>query len=180
MKPSETQANILAGQLLILATQRVSTSFDTFSGWLAAGFGAALALFIANLDTVSKFSSLSSIKCASILFLVSALLAVIDKLLAAFIAAGTTAATEGAAFGKDLAQREIEFDVTTFFAETEKALFWPASLFARRAFTKAKSGDFAGPGRMYTKVAQIQALVVVTQAILSLAAAVAIVSGLAV
>jgi len=179
MKPSEIQANILAGQLLILATQRVSASFDTFSGWLAAGFGAALALFIANLDTVSKFASLSSLKCASFLFLVSAALAVIDKLLAAFIAAGTTAAIEGAALGKDLGERDIEIDIPRFFSETEKALFWPGSLFARRVFEKAQSGDFAGPGRMYTKVAQAQAFVVIIQAFLSLAAAVVIVRGLA-
>lgn len=180
MKPSETQASILAGHVLILATQRVSASFDTFSGWLAAGFGAALALFIANLDTVSKFASLSSLKCASFLFLVSAALAVIEKLLAALIAAGTIAAIEGAALGRDLVERDLEIDITTFFSETEKALFWPGSLFARRAFAKAQLGDFARSGRMYTKVAQVQTFVVIIQAVLSLAAAAVIVRGLAV
>lgn len=134
MTPSETQATILAGQLLIAATQKVSSSFDTFSGWLAAGFGAALALFIANLDSISKFASMGSIKCASLLFLVSAVLAVINKLLASFIAAGTTAAIEGAALGKDLTERQVQIDITTLFAEMEKALFWLGSLFARRAF----------------------------------------------
>lgn len=140
MKASETQASILAGQLLILATQRVSASFDSFSGWLAAGFGAALALFIANLDTVSKFASVSILKSASFLFLASAVLAVIDKMLAAFVAAGTTAAIEGAALGKDFGGRGIEIDISRFFSETERALFWPASSFARLAFTKAKLG----------------------------------------
>jgi hypothetical protein len=180
MTSPETQANILAGQLLIVATQKVSNSFDSFSGWLATGFGAALALFIANLETISKFTTLGTIKCASLLFLISAVLAVIDKVFASFIAAGCAAAIEGAALGKDLAERQVQIDVTTFFAETEKALFWPGSWFARRAFTKAQSGDFAGPGRMYTKVAQIQALAVIIQALLSLAAAVTIVRGLAV
>lgn len=180
MKPSETQASIVAGQVLILATQRVSASFDTFSGWLAAGFGAALALFIANLDTVSKFVSLSSLKCASFLFIISAALAVIDKLLAALIAAGTIAAIEGAALGKDLVEGGLEIDIPTLFSETEKALFWPGSLFARRAFAKVQTGDFAMTGRMYTKVAQVQTFVVIIQAVLSLAAAVVIVRGLAV
>jgi hypothetical protein len=180
MTPSETQANILAGQLLIVATQKVSNSFDTFSGWLATGFGAAFALFMANLGSISKFVAIGSIKCAALLFLVSAVLAVIAKLLASFIAAGTAAATEGAALGKDLAERQVQIDVATFLAETEKALFWPGSWFARRAFAKAQSGDFAGPGRMYTKVAQFQALIVIIQAALSLVAAVIIVRGLAV
>jgi hypothetical protein len=179
MKPSEIQANIFAGQALVVATNRVSASLDTFSGWLAAGFGAALALFIANLDTVSDFVSLESIKCAAFLFLASAFLAVIDKFLAAFIAAGTTTATEGAALGKDLAERGVEFDVPAFFSEIARALFWPLSAFARRAFAKVGTGDFAGPSRMYTKAAQIQAVVVVIQAFLSLAAAVVIVCGLA-
>ena len=180
MTLSETQANILAGQLLVVATQKVSNSFDTFSGWLAAGFGAAFALFIANLKPMSEFVMLGSVRCAASLFLVSTVLAVIDKLLASFIAAGTAAAIEGAAIGKDLVERQIQIDVATFFAETEKALFWPGSWFARRAFAKAQAGDFAGPGRMYTKVAQAQALAVIVQAILCLVAAVIIVCGLTV
>ena len=101
-------------------------------------------------------------------------------MLASFIAAGTAAATEGAALGKDLAECQVQINVATFFAETEKALFWPGSWFARRAFAKAQSGDFAGPGRMYTKAAQFQALIVIIQAVLSLVAAVIIVRGLAV
>ena len=180
MTPSETQANILAGQLLTVATQKVSNSFDIFSGWLAAGFGAAFALFIANLQSMSEFLTLGSVKSAAFVFLVSAVLAVIDKLLASFIAAGTAAAIEGAAIGRDIAERQVQIDIATFFAETEKALFWPGSWFARRAFAKAQAGDFAGPGRMYTKVAQVQALAVIVQAVLCLVAAVIIVRGLAV
>ncbi|MBH1634219.1 hypothetical protein I5U65_03400 [Stenotrophomonas maltophilia] len=75
--------------------------------------------------------------------------------------------------------RGIEIDIPTLFSETQKALFWPGNLFARRAFAKTRSGDFAEPGRMYTKVAQVQTFVVITQAVLSLAAAVVIVRGLA-
>lgn len=179
MTPSE-HANVAAGQLLITAAQKVSSFLDSFSGWLLAGFGAALAFFIANLDTVSGYIDFNSIKCAAVLFLISAVLAVFEKLLASFIAAGTAAGIAGAAFGKDLAERGIELDVTTFFAETKRALYWPGSLFASRAFTKARAGDFAGPGRMYVKLSQLQALVVIIQAALSLAAAAVIVSGLAV
>jgi hypothetical protein len=178
MKPSEMQAAIFAGQLLTLATQKVSSSFDTFSGWLVAGFGAALALFIANSDSVSTFVSTRSVKSAAFLFLASAVLAVAAKLLAAFIAAGTTAAVEAAQLGRDLAEREVEIDLARLFAETEKALFWPAKLLARRAFAKAQRGDYAGPGRMYTKVAQLQALAVIIQAVLSFVAALVIVRGI--
>lgn len=179
MKQSDLHASVFAGQTLILATSRVSASLDTFSGWLAAGFGAALALFIANLDTVSKFVHLGNIKCASFLFLASALLAAIDKLLAVFIAAGTAAATEGAALGKEIAERGIAFDIPKFFSEITRALFWPLSALARRSFKKTEAGDFASPSRLYTKAAQIQALIVILQAVLSLSAAVVIVGGLA-
>lgn len=180
MTPSKTQANILAGQLLTVATQKVSNSFDTFSGWLATSFGAAFALFMANLGSISKFVTIDSIKHAALLFLTSAVLAVIAKLLASFIAAGTAAATEGAVLGQNFVERQVQIDVATIFAETEKALFWPGSWFARRAFAKVQSGDFAGPSRMYTKVAQAQALFVIIQAVLSLVAAAIIVRGLAV
>jgi hypothetical protein len=180
MKPSEIQANIFAGQLLVVAAQKVSASLDSFSGWLAAGFGAALALFIANLDTVSEFIAAGSIRHAAVLFLISAVLAVFEKLLAAFVAAGTAAGIEGAVLGKDIAEREIDLDITTFFAETKRALYWPGSLFASRAFAKAQAGDFAGPGRMYVKISQLQALTVIIQSVLSLAAVAVIVCGLAV
>ena len=179
MSPAQ-QANIAAGQLLIVAAQKISASLDSFSGWLAAGFGAALALFIANLDTVSSYIAPHSIRYAATLFLISAVLAVIQKLLAVFIGAGTAAGVAGAAFGKDLADRGVDIDVTTFFAETKRALYWPGSAFASRAFVKAQSGDFAGPGRMYVKIGQLQTLIVVIQAALSLAAASVVVCGLAV
>ena len=179
MTPSQ-QANIAAGQLLIVAAQKVSASFDSFSGWLLAGFGAALALFIANLDTVSGYIDFSSIRCAASLFLLSAVLAVFQKLLAMFVAGGTAAGVAGAAMGKDLADRGIDLDIATFFEETKRALYWPGTVFASRAFNKAKSGDFAGPGRMYVKISQLQALAVLAQASLSLAAAAVIVCGLAV
>lgn len=180
MTPSEIQATIFAGQILNLATQKVSSSFDAFSGWLVAGFGAALALFIANLNSFSTFVSSASIKTAAFFFIASAVLAVLAKLLAAFVAAGTAAALEGAVVGRDLAERQIELDIDRFFAEAEKALFWPARLFAQRAFAKAQGGNFAGPGRLYTKVAQVQALTVLVQAALSLVAAVVIVRGITV
>lgn len=179
MNQSDLQASVFASQALILATNRASASLDTFSGWLAAGFGAALALFIANLDTVSKFVHLGNIKCASFLFLASAFLAAVDKLLAAFIAAGTAAATEGAALGKDIAERGVVLDIPKFFSEVTRALFWPLSALARSNFKKTGAGDFASPSRLYTKAAQIQALVVIVQAVLSLSAALIIVRGLA-
>ena len=179
MNPSQTQANILAGQLLVIAARKVSVELDRFSGWLAAGFGAALALFIANLDTISKFIAPYSIRNAAILFLISAVLAVFEKLLAAFVAAGTTAGIKGAALGKEIAEREIAFDIPAFFMETKRALYWPGRFFADRAFAKTHTGDFAGPGRIYAKTAQLQALTVITQALLSLAAAAIIIFGLA-
>jgi|SRR5690348_6541728 hypothetical protein len=179
MTPSQ-QANIAAGQLLIVAAQKVSASFDSFSGWLLAGFGAALALFIANLDAISDHIDSYSIRYAAGLFLASAVLAVLQKLLAMFVAGGTAAGVAGAAMGKDLADRGIDLDVATFFEETKKALYWPGTIFASRAFKKAQSGDFAGPGRMYVKISQFQALIVVIQASLSLAAAAVVVCGLAI
>lgn len=180
MKPPDIQTSVFAGQLLVVGAQKVSASLDSFSGWLVAGFGATLALFIANLDIVSKFIAPGNIGHAAILFLISAVLAVFEKLLAAFVASGTAAAIEGAALGKDLAEREIYLDIPACFAESKKALYWPGSVFAARAFEKARLGDFAGPGRMYTKLGQLQALIVVIQAVLSLAAAAVIVCGLVV
>jgi hypothetical protein len=180
MKASELQARVLAGQLLTLAARKSSSTLDIFSGWLLAGFGAGFALLLANLDSITKFLSLSNLKLGASLFLISAVLAVLEKLIASFVASGAGAGIEGGELGKKLAEDDVEFDRTVLFREIEKALFWPGSRFAKRAFEKAQAGDFAVTSRVFIKASQVQGVVVLGQAALSLAAAMVVVCGLAV
>lgn len=51
MDRTELQTRIFAGQLLTLGAQKGSASLDAFSGWFFAGFGAAFALLLANLES---------------------------------------------------------------------------------------------------------------------------------
>jgi hypothetical protein len=180
MKPSELQARVLAGQLLTLAAQKSSSTLDIFSGWLLGGFGAGFAFLLANLDSITQFLSLSSLKFGASLFLLSAALAVTEKLIASFVASGTGSGIEGGEIGKQLAKDKVEFDHTILFREIEKALPWPGSRFAKRAFEKAQAGDFAVMSRVFIKASLLQGLVVLGQAALSLAAATVVVYGLAV
>lgn len=179
MKPSELQARVLAGQLLTLAAQKSSSTLDIFSGWLLAGFGAGFALLLANLDSIIQFLPLSSLKLGASLFLISAALAVLEKLIASFVASGAGAGIEGGKIGKQLAEDKVEFDRTVLFREIEKALPWPLSRFAKRAFERAQAGDYAVMSRVFTKASLLQGLVVLGQAALSLAAAMVVVCGLA-
>ena len=71
------------------------------------------------------------------------MLAVLEKLIASFVASGAGAGIEGGEIGKQLAEDDVEFEHTVLFREIEKALFWPGSRFAKRAFEKAQAGDFA-------------------------------------
>jgi hypothetical protein len=74
------QTKLVAAQTLSIAAQKMSAALDSFSSWLVAGFGATLALLIANLDTVSSFIIGGTIKCSAVLFLVSACFACVAKL----------------------------------------------------------------------------------------------------
>lgn len=177
MKPSDVQTRVVASQSLMLATGRISASFDSLSGWLAAGLGAALTLFLANLDAVSKSVSLESIRLGGTFFLLSCFFALAAKFLAALISAGTAAAAEAMSLGKSLGEEGIVLDIPLYLREITSALFWPLSAFARLAFEKAQKGDFAISARLYTKAAQIQVVVVIAQIILSIASVFAILHG---
>jgi hypothetical protein len=178
--PSDLQARIAAGRILSLASGRVSAALDQFSGWLLSGFGVAFALIVANIDAVSKHVTISALQAALGFFLSALGVGVIAKLLSAMVTAGAEAAEQGAAIGRDLAERQVEVDVKRMFQESEKAFFWPVRLLVSAAFRKANTGDFAAAGRMHTKIAQVQSFLVILEVLLAASSVVALGCGLTV
>ena len=176
----KVEARLLAAKILTTAAQRSSAAMDTFSSWLLVGFGAAFALILANMDSVTKFIPFAHLKSGAILYLASALLAVADKFLASFVAAGTGSASDGDALARDLESRGARVDLPELLREVQKGLMWPWSLIARYMADSTLAGDHAVAGRVHTKASQFQGYVVLVQALLCIVSAAVVVYGTAI
>ena len=178
---NETQNAIdklLVSALLFESAGRASAILDSFSGWLLGGYAAAIALLISQFDSIAKHLSPESIRYCLLVFLISLVVALIEKYLSSAIMAGS----QGAAVGRDMVSR-APFNTATLspeviFFETERAMFWPIRWFVQRSFAKVKQGDFVAAARNVTRCLQIQGLIVLVQAALLLLAIYTIVRGL--
>jgi hypothetical protein len=176
----DIQARVAAGRILSIAAGRVSAALDQFSGWLLSGFGVGFALLVANIDQVSKHVTIQSLQGALSFYLGALGIGVFAKLLSAMVTAGAEAAERGSDIGRDLAEREVQINVRHMFQESEKAFFWPMRWWVAAAFRKVEAGDFAAGGRMHTKIAQVQAVLVLLEVVLAASSIVVLACGLAV
>ena len=176
----ELHTNLAANQILLLGAQRLSVSLDTFSSWLLAGFGALFGLLIANFATLSSHLQATSLKFGASLFLIAATAGALQKLIGAYVAAGTSAGEAGRAMGKELATSPTPLDVQSMYEQVRKGLFWPLSLFNANMTRKANSGDYAAIGRHQAKASQIQLVLVLVQSGFSIASAAYVVRGIAI
>lgn len=172
--------SLAAGRILSIGAQRLSSSLDSFSGWLLAGFGALFGLLVSNIDTLTPHMDISRLKTGAEVFLVAASLAALQKLIAAYVAAGTAAGEDGRAIGKELAAGTASLNIESMYQQISHGLLWPWRSFNARAVQKAKAGDHAVVGRFHAKASQVQCYLVVLQSICSIGAAAFVVSGIAI
>lgn len=164
------QERIIAGRLLSLASAQISSNLGSFGSWLLVGVGAAYSLILTNLSSIQTLIELGSIQTGMAFLLVSVVLGVIQRWLAAVICSGCKSAEAAGKIGKESAYLDITLDFKTIFQEMEKGTYYPAKWIVRRSFKKAMSGDFAASGRLNARLAQIQSLVVFVQVGFSVAA----------
>jgi hypothetical protein len=168
-----------AAQVALLgATRSVSEALPTFSTWLMAGFGAAFALILANIDKVSLLIDIRHIRFAVLLFLASVVIAVLSNYLSVVVKAGLSAQVEGELLARRLKANVQPFDIEYFSTEYKRGLFPPISWIAHSAMEKAKRGDIVASARMVAKISQIQTFLVVAQGLLAVVAASAIAFGM--
>lgn len=146
----------------------VSPLIDTFSGWLIGGFGAASALLVSQYDSVSKHISTCHIQEFLQLLMLALIIAVIQKFISSLIVANAKAAIVAAELGKAAAENSIELDFNVIFSEIEKSIL-PISRWAvRRSFRKAISGDLVASSRNFVRLSQVQGLITIAQALVTL------------
>jgi hypothetical protein len=131
----------LTSALLFESAGKACAILDSFSGWLLGGFAAAITLLITQLASLTKYIPLSTIRCCLILFLVSVIVALIQKYISLIILAGS----QSAAFGREMITKapfnQPDFNPEVIFTESERAIFPPMRWFVRRSFAKVRQGE---------------------------------------
>ncbi|WP_148415292.1 hypothetical protein [Noviherbaspirillum massiliense] len=170
------QTMAIAG--LIVAARKVNESLGSFSGWLIAGVGGAFTLLLGSYETVSRFVCVSNIKAALLLLVIGLIVSIFARLLSAIVSSALGSHDASTALFKQHVQAGEKFDVARFISEFERGLFPYQRWVAQRTMKKALSGDIVASARLIAKLSQAQALLVLSEALLAITAAAALVSGL--
>ena len=147
---------VLASTLMTMTAGKTASVIDSFLSWFVAGAGAAIALLAGNLSGLSPYISVQSVKCAATLFLVAAVITVVEKFLAAIVIGAAESANHAGEIAERMLKNDIELDMRVVFREFELATFPPLRWLIKRSFAKTEAGNFTGPSRKLAKCAQIQ------------------------
>ena len=180
MDPSKIknlQEKVFANSLLMVGAGKSSAVLDTFASWLLGGFGAALALVLSNLDSVAVFLPVQSVKFSAAIFVVAAVVGVVEKYLAAVVSGAAEAAAAGREIGEKAA--ELDLDLSAVFQLSENAALPFMRLPLRWLLQKTAAGDLTASGRFFVRCSNVQAILVLIEAVLILGAALALVRNVA-
>lgn len=169
------EESILTGKMLSLLSVGLTTSLEKFSGWLLAGFGAAFALILSNIEQVAKFISIDDIKIGVLLYLVALATGVLQRWVGSGIMGGAMISKEAEELGRN-ADESVDFN--NVLTEIERSCLYPKKWLVRYQFNKIRSGDFSVAGRMQVVMAQLQGYMVLIQGGLVISSIVVMVCGI--
>ncbi len=153
---------------------KASTIIDTFSGWLISGFAAASTLFVSQYKSIQENISICGIRWFLYLFIAALILAIIQKFIAVLVASHSMGSLVGYELGKGVKEKNIILDREFIFNETEKGMLPFLKWYASDILNAARKGDFVSSSRNFTRLCQVQSLLTLLQAIVTLLAIVII------
>ena len=168
---------IAVNKTLLLLAKHISSSLEKFSGWLLAGFGAAFALVLTNIESITDFVQITSIRSGISYFLIALFLGVIQKWLSAIISSSFEASVGSEEIGKKLSESKDGADIEFILNEIKRSTLYPAKWFVTWQFNKILTGDLSAPGRMLSKLSQIQSFLIFAQALLVIYSILVILNG---
>jgi hypothetical protein len=130
---------------------------------LLAGFAVTVTFLISNYAALSpKFIShhWNTLIC---LFLLTLIFGILEKMIAAMVSAASAGAAVGRELGGKFAEMGIEINPAVIFMEVEQTIFPPMRYFVRKSFQKASKGDITAAARTFTIISQVQGLIVLLQ-----------------
>lgn len=122
-KTEHIHEKVLVSALLFESVGKSSAAIDSFSSWLLAAFAGAITFLVGNLDSFSDHLPPTALRCCISLFLVVALLGIVEKMLATVIAGASAGAAVGRQMGAQLAERGIVPD----FSAPDRSAWWTAA-----------------------------------------------------
>lgn len=149
---------------------------DRFSNWMLGGFGAALALILANLDKLSSTIPIADVRRAGEIYVAAAALGVIEKLLALWAGGMAKGFTAGLELGKGVDPKN--FDIDVYHESARKGFLRMGRWFLDRQIAALARGDITFVPRMALKAAQAQGALALIEAVLVVIAAAVIISSL--
>lgn len=149
---------------------KVSPIIDTFSGWLIGGFGAASALLVSQYGAISTHISPEQLRCFLQLFMVALVVAVAQKLISSLIIASAKASMVASELGEKASKESIQLDFKIIFNEIERSIFPYSRWAVRRSFKKVLEGNLVTSSRNSVRLSQLQSLLVIAQAVITLIA----------
>ncbi len=173
--PNKVNESILSGKLLSATAKSATLSLEKFSAWLLTGFGAAFVLMLTNIESLSKFIPVESIKLGITLYLIALGAGVMQRWLGAQVQASISAAEESDKLSDD-APGGIDFN--NIHKDFEDVSFYPQKWLTKWQANKLRDGDYAVFGKLLARIAQIQATLVLIQACLVIASIVVVINGI--
>jgi len=157
---------IYGAKALYLMAGTVSRELATFSSWMIAGAGAIFALALNGVDKLGAFLTTANIGGSIRLFLIAAVLNVLQRWGAAMIAGSTAVATELAN-----APMPDDIEMAELLRLLEKSTPWPMRSWVRRVIKKTMAGDFLVGARMNVHLSHVQSTLLLLQFLLVFVAA---------
>jgi hypothetical protein len=117
----------VAGQALIAAAHSLCEGLDSFSAFILTGFGAFLALALANIEKIKDFVPVQVLKQASMCFAAVAVgIGAVVKLLTSLIIANSKARSKAWSLAVEIEQRsDIKSpDVNSYFQLVDRVLYF--------------------------------------------------------
>ena len=169
--------SFLAMNIMTGAAKNASSTLDSLSGWMLAGFGAVLGLTLSQLQGLAPFLDPSSVRWSGILFFTSVIPAFVAKVIAAAVSATATGAADGMALGEKVADWG-PVDTQRLYREIGGGTRWPLNQVNRKAMELALKNDSAGLGRLARDRATMQMRLVLLQTLLTAIAGLVLILGL--
>lgn len=158
--------------MLADAFGKASNKIDAFATWLLAGFAAAVALLLSHHDAMTLVPG-AVVRLEVELFLWMAIVTVIQKYLAIIVAGGSEAAVVGRQMvleHMETLESPSDFNAAAYGAESLRSVPPFARPYIRRMLAAVMSGDVGIYSRRLAKLAQMQAIFLLIEAILFLTA----------
>jgi len=166
----EENTKKVTSQTLVLIAVSTSETMDKFSNWLVLGLGGIIGLLVSNISQLTGYVDIHEIKISGVIYIFIFLLGFIQKLL--FMRVSASAAGYRIAMENTEEKGVTDYDGLTVIDEIKKAtlpgLRWMVTKGIDRSIQEIKAGNHYWTHRWTARFSQIQMLVVLLEALLTL------------